>query len=54
MKAAVLVDSERPKVSQGEVVSILKRSGIDHSQASPDFGVADDTTMPRCKSWWTT
>jgi len=39
MKAAVLVDSERPKVSQGEVVSILKRSGIDHSQASPDFGV---------------
>jgi len=39
MKAVVLVDSERPKVSEGEVVSILKRSGVGHSASNPDFGV---------------
>ncbi len=39
MKAAVLVDSERPKVSESEVVSILKKSGIEHSAANPAFGV---------------
>jgi hypothetical protein len=39
LKATVLVDSERPKVSESEVVSILKRSGIDHSIVNPTFGV---------------
>lgn len=39
MKATVLVDSERPKVSESEVVSILKKSGIEHSAANPAFGV---------------
>ena len=39
MKAAVLVDSERPKVRESEVVSILKKSGIEHSAANPSFGV---------------
>lgn len=39
MKAAVLVDLERPKVSESEVVAILKKSGIEHSNSSPDFGV---------------
>lgn len=39
MKATVLVDVERPKVSESEVVSILKRAGIEHSAASPTFGV---------------
>jgi len=39
LKATVLVDSERPKVSESEVVSILKKSGIDHSAVNPAFGV---------------
>ena len=39
MKATVLVDSERPKVSESEVASILKRSGIEHSMTNPSFGV---------------
>jgi hypothetical protein len=39
MRATVLVDSERPKVSESEVVSVLKRLGIEHSVASPSFGV---------------
>jgi len=39
MKAAVLVDSERPKVSESEVISILKKSGIEHSAVDPAFGV---------------
>ena len=39
MKATILVDSERPKVSESEVGSILKKSGIEHSKASPTFGV---------------
>jgi len=39
LKATVLVDSERPKVSESEVVSILKKSGIEHSAVSPAFGV---------------
>ncbi|MDA4117825.1 MAG: hypothetical protein OK455_05720 [Thaumarchaeota archaeon] len=39
MRATVLVDSERPKVSEAEVVSLLKRSGLEYSAASPDFGV---------------
>jgi hypothetical protein len=39
LKATVLVDSERPKVSESEVVSILKKSGIEHSVTSPSFGV---------------
>ena len=39
MKATVLVDSERPMVSESEVASILKRTGIDHSATNPEFGV---------------
>ncbi|HVB96083.1 MAG TPA: hypothetical protein VND41_05730 [Nitrososphaerales archaeon] len=39
MKATVLVDSERPKVSESEVISILEKSGIGHSMANPAFGV---------------
>jgi hypothetical protein len=39
LKAAVLVDSERPKVSESEVVSILEKSGIEHSASNPSFGV---------------
>src|SRR5438477_7422141 len=39
LKATVLIDSERPKVSESEVVSILKKLGIQHSVASPSFGV---------------
>jgi len=39
LKATVLVDSERPKVSESEVVSILKKSGIGHSMVNPSFGV---------------
>jgi len=39
MKATVLVDTERPKVSESEVASILKKSGIEHSTATPAFGV---------------
>jgi hypothetical protein len=39
LRATVLVDSERPKVSEAEVVSLLKRSGLEYSAASPDFGV---------------
>jgi hypothetical protein len=39
LKATVLVDSERPKVSESEVVSVLKKSGIEHSMANPSFGV---------------
>jgi hypothetical protein len=39
LKATVLVDSERPKVSESEVVSILKKSGVDYSTANPSFGV---------------
>jgi hypothetical protein len=39
LKATVLVDSERPKVSEGEVVSVLKKLGIEYSATSPSFGV---------------
>jgi hypothetical protein len=39
LKATVLVDSERPKVSESEVVSILKKSGIEYSLTSPSFGI---------------
>ena len=39
LKATVLVDSERPKVSESEVVSVLKKSGIEYSATSPSFGV---------------
>jgi hypothetical protein len=39
LKATVLVDEERPKVSESKVVSILKKSGIGYSTANPDFGV---------------
>jgi hypothetical protein len=39
LRATVLVDSERPKVSESEVVSILKKSGIEHSMTNPSFGV---------------
>ena len=39
MKASVLVDEERPKVSESEVVSLLKKCGIGHAAANPDFGV---------------
>jgi len=39
MKATVFVDSERPKVSESEVISILRRSKIEHSATHPDFGV---------------
>jgi hypothetical protein len=39
LKATVLVDSERPKVSESEVVSILRKSGIEHTEANPSFGV---------------
>jgi hypothetical protein len=39
LKATVLVDSERPKVSESEVVSILRKSGIEHSATNPSFGV---------------
>ena len=49
MKATVLVDSERPKVSESEVASILKKLGIEHSVTSPSFGVVDlpqDTIDP--------
>ena len=35
LKATVLVDSERPKVSESEVVSILEKSGIEHSSGQP-------------------
>lgn len=33
------MDDERPKVSEKEVVSILKRSGIEYSRDDPSFGV---------------
>ncbi len=39
LKATVLVDSERPKVSESEVVAMLRRSGIEHSETDPSFGV---------------
>jgi NAD+ kinase len=39
LKATVLVDEERPKVSESEVVSALKKSGIGYSTNNPDFGV---------------
>jgi hypothetical protein len=39
LKATVLVDSERPKVSESEVVSVLKKLGIEYSATSPSFGV---------------
>jgi len=39
LKAEVLVDSERPKVSESKVVAILKKSGIGYTTANPDFGV---------------
>jgi hypothetical protein len=39
LKATVLVDEERPKVSESEVVSVLKKSGIGYSNVNPDFGV---------------
>jgi hypothetical protein len=39
LKATVLVDSERPKVSEGDVVSVLKKAGVDHSTSNPSFGV---------------
>ncbi|HUI01173.1 MAG TPA: hypothetical protein VLX56_06045 [Nitrososphaerales archaeon] len=39
MRAVVLVDSERPKVSESEVVAVLKKEGIEHSASNPDFGV---------------
>ena len=39
MKATVLVDSERPKVSESDVVSILKKAGVDYSTNNPSFGV---------------
>lgn len=39
LKATVLVDSERPKVSENEVVSILRKSGIEYSMTNPSFGV---------------
>ncbi len=39
MKATVLVDVERPKVSEEEVVSLLKKAGLEHSTTNPDFGI---------------
>ncbi len=39
LRAAVFVDPERPKVSESEVVSLLKKEGIEHSTANPSFGV---------------
>jgi hypothetical protein len=39
LKATVLVDSERPKVSESKVVSILKKSGIEYSKTNPSFGI---------------
>ncbi len=39
MRATVLVDTERPKVSESEVISVLKKSGIEYSTTSPSFGV---------------
>src|SRR5580700_10814993 len=39
LKATILVDSERPKVSESEIVDILRRSGVEHSQTNPSFGV---------------
>jgi len=39
LRAAVLVDTERPKVNESEVVSVLKKLGIEHSVTSPSFGV---------------
>jgi hypothetical protein len=39
LKATVLVDEERPKVSESDVVSVLKKSGIEYSVSSPTFGV---------------
>lgn len=38
-RAVVLVDPERPKVSEGEVVAILEKAGIEHSALNPTFGV---------------
>jgi hypothetical protein len=39
LRATVLVDVERPKVSESEVVSVLKKSGIEYSVSDPEFGV---------------
>jgi NAD+ kinase len=39
MKATVLVDEERPKVSESQIVSTLRKSGIEYSASSPSFGV---------------
>lgn len=39
MKATILLDTERPKVSEDEVRSILKKSGIEFSSTSPTIGV---------------
>jgi NAD+ kinase len=39
MKASVLVDLERPKVSEDEVLAVMKKSGIENSAASPSFGI---------------
>jgi hypothetical protein len=38
LRAEVLVDPEKPKVSKREVVSMLKAAGVEHS-AKADFGV---------------
>jgi hypothetical protein len=39
LKATVFVDSERPKVSESEVVSLLRKLGMEHSTTNPSFGV---------------
>jgi len=39
VKAVVLVDEERPKVSESEVVAVLRKSGVEHSASNPSFGV---------------
>ncbi len=39
MKATVLVDKERPKVSESHIISLLKHTGIDYSTSNPSFGV---------------
>ena len=39
MKAAVLIDPERPKAKKSDILRMLSDTGIGYSSAHPDFGV---------------
>lgn len=39
LKAAILIDPERPKARKADVLRMLRNNGIDFSSKEPDFGV---------------